>query len=58
MKPKPLSRDEARRMAANLAKLPMVPSHIMKEIPRSFSKSGRLSALVNVRASEMKEAAN
>jgi hypothetical protein len=29
-----LTRDDARQIAANIAKLPMVPSHIMKEIPR------------------------
>jgi hypothetical protein len=30
-----LTHDEVRRIAANIAKLPMVPSHIMKEIPSS-----------------------
>jgi K+/H+ antiporter YhaU regulatory subunit KhtT len=29
-----LTRDDARQIAANIAKLPMVPSHILKEIPR------------------------
>jgi hypothetical protein len=31
---KRLSRDEAFLIAVNIAKLPMVPQHIMKEIPR------------------------
>ena len=35
-----LTRDEAWRIAANIAKLPMVPSHIMSEIPRQ-RHSGR-----------------
>ena len=26
--------NDARRIAANIAKLPMVPSHVLKEIPR------------------------
>ena len=34
MSMKRLSRDEVRRIAAKIAKLPTVPSHIMKEIPR------------------------
>ena len=41
MSMKRLSRDEARRIAANIAKLLMVPSHIMKEIPRQRHSAGR-----------------
>jgi hypothetical protein len=36
-----LTRNEARRTAANIAKLPMVPSRIMKEIPRQRHSTGR-----------------
>jgi hypothetical protein len=36
-----LTRDEARRIAANIAKLSMVPSHIMKEIPRQRHSASR-----------------
>ena len=36
-----LTRDEAFLLALNFAKLPMVPSHIMKEIPRQRHSAGR-----------------
>jgi hypothetical protein len=41
MSMKRLSRDEARRIAANIVKLLMVPSHIMKEILRQRHSAGR-----------------
>ena len=54
------SQPESSDCAADIAKLPMVPRHILKEIPRQrhSASRGRLSLSVNVRASEMKEAAN
>jgi hypothetical protein len=37
---KRLSRDEARRIAVNIAKLPRVPRQILKDIPRQPHKVG------------------
>jgi hypothetical protein len=36
-----LPRDEAFQIAVNIANLPMVPSHIMKEFPRQRHSTGR-----------------
>jgi K+/H+ antiporter YhaU regulatory subunit KhtT len=41
MSMKRLSRDEARRITANIAKLSMLPSHILKEIPRQRHSANR-----------------
>jgi hypothetical protein len=41
MSMKRLSRREAFLLAMNIAKLPMVPHHILKEIPRQRHSAGR-----------------
>jgi hypothetical protein len=44
--------------SVNIAKLPSVLRQILKVIPRPTNQPGRLSASVDVRAREMREAAN
>jgi hypothetical protein len=54
-----LGRLSRRGIAANIAQVPSVPRQIEGHSEAAkFSQPGRLSASVNVRAREMKEAAN